>query len=303
VSDEHDTLMRVTVVGSGPAAPQPDTPASGILVETASTTVLFDCGSGVVSRLRTIADPGRLDGVVVGHLHADHFVDLAPLRYLYPWPGTASGRPAIWLPPGGRDRLTALAAVMSERSSFFEDAFDLHEYEDDRPFRIGALSIRPRPLQHYVPARAMRVEDGAATLVYGGDTGPTDRLVAFASGADLLIAEATLASATEDEPRRGHSTGLEAIAMARAAGVSRVLLTHYPSPHRDELLALADVTVDLRVEVARPGLRLDVRRQPEGAPEASPDAVASDAASTAATRTRSRSAAGSSPRRPRAVRQ
>jgi len=303
VSDEHDTLMRVTVVGSGPAAPQPDTPASGILVETASTTVLFDCGSGVVSRLRTIADPGRLDGVVVGHLHADHFVDLAPLRYLYPWPGTASGRPAIWLPPGGRDRLTALAAVMSERSSFFEDAFDLHEYEDDRPFRIGALSIRPRPLQHYVPARAMRVEDGAATLVYGGDTGPTDRLVAFASGADLLIAEATLASATEDEPRRGHSTGLEAIAMARAAGVSRVLLTHYPSPHRDELLALADVTVDLRVEVARPGLRLDVRRQPEGAPEASPDAVASDAASTAATRTRSRSATGSSPRRPRAVRQ
>ena len=303
MSDEHDTLMRVTVVGSGPAAPQPDTPASGILVETASTTVLFDCGSGVVSRLRTIADPGRLDGVVVGHLHADHFVDLAPLRYLYPWPGTASGRPAIWLPPGGHDRLTALAAVMSERSSFFEDAFDLHEYEDDRPFRIGALSIRPRPLQHYVPARAMRVEDGAATLVYGGDTGPTDRLVAFASGADLLIAEATLASATEDEPRRGHSTGLEAIAMARAAGVSRVLLTHYPSPHRDELLALADVTVDLRVEVARPGLRLDVRRQPEGAPEASPDAVASDAASTAATRTRSRSATGSSPRRPRAVRQ
>ncbi|MBF6604123.1 MAG: MBL fold metallo-hydrolase [Chloroflexi bacterium] len=274
--------MRLTVVGSGPAAPQPDTPASGLLVESGLTAVLFDCGTGVVGRLRALVDPGRLDGVVIGHLHADHFMDLAPLRYLYPWPGTATGRPAIWLPPGGRARLTVFATVMSERATFFEDAFDVHEYEDEVPFQLGSLVVRPTPLQHYVAARAMRIEGLGASLVYGGDSGPTEHLVTLARGADLLIAEATLASASEDEPCRGHSTGVEAVEMARRAGVRRLLLTHYPSAHRDDLRALADRTTDVAVEIARPGLRLAVA--PQAGPEAAPAAAA--AATNPATRSR-----------------
>ena len=291
--------MRLTVIGCGPAAPQSDTPASGLLVESGSTAVLLDCGYGVVGRLRGVVDPLGLTGVVIGHLHADHALDLAALRYLHPWPGRTEDRPAVWLPPGGRSHLDGLAAVMSERPSFFEDAFDVREYIDGVAFQLGGISVTPRATQHYVPAYAMSVSDPeGARLVYCGDSGPTESLAAIAQDADLLVEEATLASAADDEPRRGHSTAGEAIDIAIRARATRLLLTHYPSAHRRDLLAMAVATRGVAVEVARPGLRLEVVRQPRTpAPLGLPDA------SIRARRSRIASAAGSSPSSSRAVRQ
>jgi ribonuclease BN (tRNA processing enzyme) len=290
--------VRLTVIGCGPAAPQADTPASGLLLEAGPTAVLLDCGYGVVGRLRAVVDPLALSGVVIGHLHADHALDLAALRYLHPWPGGAAGRPAIWLPPGGRAHITNLAGVMSERPSFFEDAFDLGEYEDDQPFRLGGLTITPHATQHYVPAFAMDVRDHEGTrLVYCGDSGPTNRLVEIAAGADLLVEEATLASPADDEPRRGHSTADESIAIAQRAGVARLLLTHFASARRPDLLATAAHTTGLRVEVAQPGLRLDVVAT--GAVAAGPES----ADSSRATRARIGAAPGSSPSSSSAIRQ
>ncbi|HEX7472521.1 MAG TPA: MBL fold metallo-hydrolase [Candidatus Limnocylindrales bacterium] len=291
--------MRLTVIGCGPAAPQADTPASGLLVESGPTAILLDCGYGVVGRLRAVADPLGLTGVIIGHLHADHALDLAALRYLHPWPGLPAGRPTVWLPPGGRAHLTALAGVMSERASFFDDAFDVREYQDGQPFRLGGLAITPHATQHYVPAFAMSVRDPDGTqIVYCGDSGPTDRLVEIGRDADLLIEEATLASAAEDEPRRGHSTAGEAIAIAVRADAARLLLTHFPSARRPDLVAIAARTAAIPVEVAHPGLRLEVARQAGvRAPLADPGA------SSRATRSRMGAAPGSSPSSTSAVRQ
>jgi ribonuclease BN (tRNA processing enzyme) len=296
--------VRLTVIGCGPAAPQVDTPASGLLVEAGSTAVLLDCGYGVVGRLRAVIDPLALSGVVIGHLHADHALDLAALRYLHPWPGDTAGRPAIWLPAGGRAHITALAGVMSERPTFFDDAFDLREYADSVEFRIGGLTITPHATQHYVPASAMSVLDQAGTrLVYCGDSGPTDRLVEIARGADLLIEEATLASAAEDEPTRGHSTAEEAVAIALEARAGRLLLTHYASARRPDLLAIAARTPGLPVDVAQPGLRLDVVAA-SGSPTVGGSATAGDpGASNRSTRARMSAAPGSSPSSTSAVRQ
>jgi ribonuclease BN (tRNA processing enzyme) len=291
--------VRLTVIGCGPAAPQADTPASGLLLESGATAILLDCGYGVIGRLRAVADPLGLSGVVIGHLHADHVLDLAALRYLHPWPGQTSGRPVIWLPPGGRGHLTALAGVMSERASFFDDAFDVREYVDGRPFVLGGLTISPRATQHYVPAWSLSVRDPDGTsVVYCGDSGPTDRLVEIARSADLLIEEATLASPSEDELRRGHSTAEEAIAIAERAGARRLLLTHFASARRPELTAIAARTTALPVEVAQPGLRLEVAAR-AGASAGPDDPSASDRS----TRSRIRAAPGSSPSRTSAVRQ
>jgi ribonuclease BN (tRNA processing enzyme) len=283
--------VRLTVVGCGPAAPQADTPASGLLVESGPNAILLDCGYGVVGRLRAVADPIGLAGVVIGHLHADHALDLAALRYLHPWPGVTSGRQAIWLPPGGRAHLTALAGVMSERSSFFDDAFDVQEYSEGLSFRIGGLTITPHATQHYVPAWAMRVTDpDGACLVYCGDGGPTERLASIGEGADLLIEEATLASVAEDEPRRGHSTADESIAIAVRAGARRLLLTHFASARRPDIQAIAARAGAIPVEVAHPGLRLDVLGQAR-----TPAPLGDAGISSRSTRARMGSAPGSSP--------
>ena len=128
-------MTRVTIVGSGTSAPEPDAPASGILVETPSTGILIDCGQGVIRALMPIRDPRSLDAVVVGHLHADHFIDLVSLRYLLPWAGSDVRKIPILLPPGGRQRMDELAGAISERQGFFDDAFEVLEYDPEATVR------------------------------------------------------------------------------------------------------------------------------------------------------------------------
>jgi len=110
-------VTRVTIVGSGTSAPQPETPASGTLVETASTAILIDCGPGVIRAMMPIRDPRNLDAIVIGHFHADHYIDIVSLRYLLPWAGFTGHRMPLLLPPGGRARMDELAAAISEFGS------------------------------------------------------------------------------------------------------------------------------------------------------------------------------------------
>jgi ribonuclease BN (tRNA processing enzyme) len=230
--------MRLTVVGSGTSEPQRETPASGILVETEQAAVLVDCGQGVVRELLGIRDPRELDAIVVGHMHADHYIGLISLRYLMPWNGIAD-RLAVFLPPGGRARIGELASAISERPDFFDDAFTILEYDPADEIQIGDMTISFVPGQHYVPAFGFAIRDSdGRRLMISGDTGPTDDLVAAARGADVFVAEATLGSPDEDDERRGHLTAEEALDIAARAGVPRTVLVHYPAALRERIEAL-----------------------------------------------------------------
>jgi ribonuclease BN (tRNA processing enzyme) len=225
--------VRLTVIGCGTAQPQPDTPASGLLVESGDARILLDCGQGVISRLRQRLDPRTLSAVIVGHLHADHYIDIVGLRYLFPWGDRIDPRLAVHLPPGGRDHLVDLAAAISERPGFFDDSFEVADYDPSAPLRIGDVVVRFIAGQHYVPAWGVELTDAAGSrLVYAGDTGPNPELVDVARGADLFVCEATLDNPAHDDPRRGHVTVDEAIDMAEAAGVARALIVHYPTALR-----------------------------------------------------------------------
>lgn len=231
--------MRLTVLGSGTAQPQPDSPASGLLLRDGDTSLLLDCGTGAVSRLQAYLDPRALSAVIVGHFHGDHFLDLVPLRYLFPWAGPVARRLPVHIPQGGRARVDALATAISERAGFFDDAFEVCEYDPDHDLIVGDLRLSFRRARHYVPAWGLSVTDRAGRrLVYLGDTGPSDALVDFATDADLVILESTLTSADEDDVERGHLTPSEAIAMAHAARAGRAWLVHYPSARRTEIASL-----------------------------------------------------------------
>jgi ribonuclease BN (tRNA processing enzyme) len=224
------------VLGCSTAVPHAAWPAAGFLVEWDTTGLLLDVGQGVVRRLQRVRDPRGLAGVIVGHMHADHYIDLAALRYLFPWAGPADPRLPVHLPPGGRARMDALAVAISERAGFFDDAFAVDEYDPDRPLAVGPLTVRFIRGRHYVPAWGLSVEspDGAR-LVYTGDTGPSDAVIDFARGADLLLVESALLRAADDDPERGHLTVDEAIDLARRAGARDALVVHYAPDRQPEL--------------------------------------------------------------------
>lgn len=249
--------MRLTVIGSGTSQPQPETPASGLLVETESTALLVDCGQGIIRQLMGIRDPRELDAIVIGHMHADHYIDLVALRYLLPWEGVAGEHMPVLLPPGGKERLDALATAISERPRFFDDAYSVLEYEPGHRLHVGDLTISFVAGRHYVPAWGCIVEgpDGAK-LAISGDTGPSETFVTAAAGADVAVIEATLTDAAFDDPRRGHLTPEEAIDMADRAGCPRVVLVHF----RADLQERVDRACAARPGAlsGRPGLVVDI---------------------------------------------
>jgi len=66
------------------------------------------------------------------------------------------------------------------------------------------------------------------------DTGICDATVELAAGADLLVCEATFASADADLARRyRHLTAADAGRIARDAGARRLVLTHFSQRYRD----------------------------------------------------------------------
>ena len=70
--------------------------------------------------------------------------------------------------------------------------------------------------------------------MYSGDTRPFKEFVKFASGADLLIHEATFDDAlVEKAELDGHSTPSQAALQAKKARVKKLVLTHVSARYSD----------------------------------------------------------------------
>lgn len=231
--------MRLTILGTGSARPVGDSAQSGMLVQAGDTSVLFDIGSGVASQLEARVGATNLAGLFVGHFHADHWIDIGPMRYRFPWAEDAPRKLPVFLPPGGREKLTHLAAAINERPTFFEPAFDITEYVSGQVFQVGSLTVTPHAVGHYVPAWSMDITGPSGErLVYAGDMGPSHMVVDLARGAEVLILEATLEDGAKDDARRGHLDTPEAIDHVARSGVIQGLLVHYWSERREIIRAL-----------------------------------------------------------------
>jgi ribonuclease BN (tRNA processing enzyme) len=231
--------MKLTVLGKSPSWQDAGGACSGYLLEEDGTAVLIDCGNGVFGKLRQRIDYVAVDAVVISHLHADHFLDLVPFSYaltyaprqqpvpVHTWPGTdCPACPVLHAPPGARDTFRRIVGAWGNED-LIEKAFELREYDPSSTLEIGPVRVTFQPVPHFTETFAMCLGslNGSGRIVYGADCRPTEALTEFATGADLILIEATLPR-PERTGVRGHLTPAEAGEHARAAGAKRLVLVH-----------------------------------------------------------------------------
>ncbi len=246
--------MRLTVVGCSGSGPGPESPASCYLVEHDGFRLLLDLGNGSFGALQALADPATVDAVFLSHLHADHCLDVAPFVVWHRYSGRSTRELVPMYAPVGAERRLALAYDID--GDGLTDVFDFVPVgPGDLP--IGPFAATLARTAHPVECYAIRLTAGGRSLVYTGDTGPCERVIELARGADVLLAEAAHPPGP-DLPPGLHLTGREAGEHAAAAGVGRLLLTHIPA-WVDEIGQLfAASAVFSETELVRSGATYDI---------------------------------------------
>ena len=263
---------RIVLLGTqGGPIPNAARSGSASLLVVSGTPYLIDAGEGVVRQLGAAGfGPAQVRKILITHHHVDHNAGLSPLIALS-WFGAAfSGKdlqPVEIVGPAGTEFLLKSALEylsVSERtfgqigklaaSSAMFAARDIANpgvVFDDGPVRVTAAENT-----HYrhgsagpdgKPDKSLsyRFDTPSGSVVFTGDTGPSDALVELARGADVLVSEISMqfvqpplpeAAAMPVDPKlleqmRWHHTEQhltpEAVGqLATKAGVGMVVLTH-----------------------------------------------------------------------------
>jgi ribonuclease BN (tRNA processing enzyme) len=233
--------LELLVLGIGAAYPGPGQACSGYLVKSGETSLLIDCGNGIVSRLQQAGELEGLTALLFSHLHADHCLDIFPLFYSRAFSRDSSLAPLpIYLPPGEMERFARLAEVLRvEPPRLLDGTFTAAEFDPSAGLQVGDLRLSFAQTEHPVPTYSIRVEDGYGSFAYSSDTGPTEKLAELARGCDLLLSEATLGEEDFNPSNPLHLTPRMAAEVALQTGARALLLTHI-WPHYDRQTMLEE---------------------------------------------------------------
>ncbi|WP_109808980.1 MBL fold metallo-hydrolase [Sphingosinithalassobacter portus] len=266
--------VRFVTLGtnSGPI-PNPERAEPANLLKVGDRNILIDAGDGAAWQLaKAGVHLPEIHTIFISHLHFDHTGGLFALisqRYQMLEPSPL----AIYGPPGTKALVDDLVAAIMASSmggnnmrAFMpgDPAANLHvtELTDGAEVALGDVKVKAVRNTHYVATPggdapdalsfAYRFDTPHRSVVFTGDTGPSEAVEQLAKGADLLVAEVmdpdiSLVSIFADNPdtpmmirdmiadhfRREHLSPQEVGEMARRAGVKQLVLTHDAIPDDD----------------------------------------------------------------------
>jgi ribonuclease BN (tRNA processing enzyme) len=245
--------MRLTVIGGSGGYPGRGRPCSGYVVEANGFSLLIDPGYGVATSMSD-AERSRIDAVFVSHGHPDHCADLNPLLRERAWADDPLPALPVFALAGALDAVLAL-----DRPEVLDGSYAAVHFEAGDGLTIGPFDVKTALLPHPRPNAGVRISVDGRSVVYTGDCGPSDALVSLASGADLLLAEASYARDVPEDIIGVLSSAVDVGQEAAAAKVGRLVLTHLmPKTNDADASAAAEEGFHGPIDVARPGLLLDV---------------------------------------------
>lgn len=212
---------------------------------------MLDAGNGAARQAALAGLPLKaLAHVWISHLHNDHVADAFTLPWLA-WSGALTTPVSIHGPAG-------LAAMRAGWEAFARTDIETRMADEGRPdlrrllsvqeiqpgvlLEDGGLKVSAARVEHppLTDSFAFRFDWAGKSLVYSGDTAPCPALIALAKGADTLVQEPMylpaldrlIASESNAPTLRAHllashTTAEQAGEIAAAAGVKRLVLTHF----------------------------------------------------------------------------
>jgi phosphoribosyl 1,2-cyclic phosphodiesterase len=269
--------VRGSIAAAGSATAQVGGNTSCVEVRAGDRVIILDAGTGLRALGAHLAGRGPVEAdLLLSHFHWDHIQG-------FPFFGPAyapSSKLTIHGGTEGGDVRAQLAAQM--RAPHFPVGLEAMRAQlaftgvaPGAAFEIGDALVRTAAARHPNGCLAYRIDHGGRSLVYATDTehdavsGRIDpNLVTLAAGADLLIYDAQYtpdeysgAAGGGSKVGWGHSTAQEGARIARAAGVSRLVLFHHDPAHDDWQIARIEAETRAffpRTVAAREGLTIDL---------------------------------------------
>lgn len=188
--------MKLRVLGSA-GAELPDFRPPAFLID---QHLLLDAGT--IGAVLSEEEQRKLRHLFITHSHLDHIRGIPPLAdniILKNYQHSVSVYSIGEVISALRDHLfnniiwPDFSVIPSAENPVI--AFETIVIEHD--YTVSDYSIRAIPVNHTVPAVGYLLRQGASTLLYTGDTGPTEAIWSYASGVDALIVEVSFPDSME----------------------------------------------------------------------------------------------------------
>lgn len=243
-------LILLGTAGGPTPKPTRSAPANAIVVD--GVIYVIDCGNGVARQMvKAGLDLGAIRQVFITHQHSDHNADYGNLLWLA-WAAKLHTRVDTWGPPPLAE-MTRLFLQMNDydiRTRIADEGrpplaplIVPHEISQgglvmqDARVKVTAALVQHPPVS---PAFAYRFDCPDRSIVFSGDTRPSENLVKLAHGADVLVHEVMYlpaldkligselnATTLREHLLASHTTTEQVGRIATEAGVKTLVLNHF----------------------------------------------------------------------------
>ncbi len=247
--------MEVTFIGHSSCIPDVGREMACFLIDGKH---LVDAGWCAALKMREYGfDPTGLESIIFTHMHQDHYLGLPQLLfYIAMRRHSENAGPLHLVGPGehlGHVVRSAAQFLQCDRFPELAVEYRLASLAPGDTYDLGDILLETCAARHTSghnrpePALVYKVTDRqeGATFAFTGDTHTHPPIADFVRGVPLLIHDGA------------HTPAAEAAAIARSAGVDRLLLIHYLERQAAGLLAAAR-EVFPNTDLAEEGLTVQV---------------------------------------------